>query len=194
MQGPEGPVGPKGETGTQGPAGDNTAALEAAQTANAAAAFAMEAAAEARAVAGTKADKTALVRTDRSLDALWKLNQGISYQFEVDDAAAYIKTVPSGAKLASVQKIGGRTICWNQLVDSNTVSITPALGRKIVSCIGGIWSFSISDGSGIAVIGGKDGAYDGYVVGVRVGWKSPHGDADRFLDQPRSQEGLHVHI
>lgn len=29
----------------------------------------------------SKVDKTALVKTDRKLDALWKLNQGISYEF-----------------------------------------------------------------------------------------------------------------
>lgn len=56
----------------------------------------------------SKADKTALVKTDRKLDALWKLNQGISYQFETDAEKAYQKTIPSGAKLVSVKKIGGR--------------------------------------------------------------------------------------
>ena len=55
-------------------------------------------------------------KTKRSLDALWKLNQGISYQFEADAEKAYQKDIPSGAKLASVKKIGGRTIVWNQLV------------------------------------------------------------------------------
>ena len=54
-------------------------------------------------------------KTKRSLDALWKLNQGISYQFETDVEKAYQKDIPSGAKLASVKKIGGRTIVWNQL-------------------------------------------------------------------------------
>lgn len=54
-------------------------------------------------------------KTKRSLDALWKLNQGISYQFEADAEKAYQKDIPSGAKLASVKKIGGRTIVWNQL-------------------------------------------------------------------------------
>lgn len=53
----------------------------------------------------------------RKVDALWKLNQGISYQFETDEAKAYQKDVLSGAKLASVKKIGGRTIVWNQLID-----------------------------------------------------------------------------
>lgn len=55
-------------------------------------------------------------KTKRSLDALWKLNQGISYQFETDAEKAYQKDIPSGAKLVSVKKIGGRTIVWNQLV------------------------------------------------------------------------------
>ena len=58
-------------------------------------------------------------KTKRSLDALWKLNQGISYQFETDAEKAYQKDIPSGAKLASVKKIGGRTIVWNQMAISN---------------------------------------------------------------------------
>ena len=54
-------------------------------------------------------------KTKRSLDALWKLNQGISYQFETDAEKAYQKDIPSGAKLTSMKKIGGKTIVWNQL-------------------------------------------------------------------------------
>lgn len=72
----------------------------------------------------TKADKTTLAVAERKLDALWKLNQGVSYQFEEDSAAAYQKTVPSGAKLASIKTIGGRTIVWNQLVDFSSENIT----------------------------------------------------------------------
>lgn len=60
-------------------------------------------------------------KTKRSLDALWKLNQGISYQFETDIEKAYQKDIPSGAKLVSVKKIGGRTIVWNQLA-TNIIS------------------------------------------------------------------------
>lgn len=71
-----------------------------------------------------KADKTALFKTDRKLDALWKLNQGISYEFQTDEAEAYQKTVPSGAKMANVKSIGGKTIVWNQLNLNNQNSIT----------------------------------------------------------------------
>lgn len=67
----------------------------------------------------SKADKTALVKTDRKLDALWKLNQGISYEFQTDEAEAYQKTVPSGAKVANVKSIGGKTIVWNQIFDKS---------------------------------------------------------------------------
>lgn len=62
-------------------------------------------------------------KTKRSLDALWKLNQGISYQFETDTERAYQKDIPSGAKLASVKKIGGRTIVWNQLVSDGNFQL-----------------------------------------------------------------------
>lgn len=59
----------------------------------------------------------------RQLDALWKLNQGISYEFQTDDTEAYQKTVPSGAKMASVKSIGGKTIVWNQMVQNGDFSL-----------------------------------------------------------------------
>lgn len=62
-------------------------------------------------------------KTKRSLDALWKLNQGISYQFETDAEKAYQKDIPSGAKLVSVKKIGGRTIVWNQMVSDGNFQL-----------------------------------------------------------------------
>lgn len=66
-----------------------------------------------------KADKTALALTDRRLDALWKLSEGISYQFETDEAAAYQKNIPPGAKMTNVKSIGGKTIVWNQLANNS---------------------------------------------------------------------------
>lgn len=67
-------------------------------------------------------------KTKRSLDALWKLNQGISYQFETDIEKAYQKDIPSGAKLVSVKKIGGRTIVWNQMLKLLDSSNWTAMG------------------------------------------------------------------
>lgn len=74
-----------------------------------------------------KADKTTLAVTERKLDALWKLNQGVSYQFEEDSESAYQKEVPTGAKLASVKRIGGKTIVWNQLIKNGE-------GETVITC------------------------------------------------------------
>lgn len=70
--------------------------------------------------ANTKADG----RTQRSLTALWDLNKGISYRFEEDNEKAYMKTVPSGAKLGAVNKIGGRTIVYNQLFTEEATTVS----------------------------------------------------------------------
>lgn len=103
----------------------------------------------------SKADKTSLVKTDRKLDALWKLNQGISYEFQTDDAEAYQKTVPSGAKVASIKSIGGKTIVWNQLNLNNEQSITKN-GISFINNKDGSWTIngtcSVSNDEGINTI------------------------------------------
>lgn len=91
----------------------------------------------------SKADKTALVKTDRKLDALWKVNQSISYEFQTDDTEAYQKTVPSGAKMVSIKSIGGKTIVWNQLISDGAGELISApvnevveQGRNLFDCYG----------------------------------------------------------
>lgn len=80
----------------------------------------------------SKADKTSLAQTNRKLDALWKLNQGISYKFEEDDEEAYQKAIPTGAKLGSVKSVAGKTIVWNWL-SSVTVETGSRNGVDYVS-------------------------------------------------------------
>lgn len=62
--------------------------------------------------------------TNRKLDFLWKLNQGISYQFETDETVAYSKTIPSGAKVAAIHNIGGRSFVWNQMIPETIIDKT----------------------------------------------------------------------
>ena len=80
----------------------------------------------------SKANKTALAKTDRKLDALWKLNQGISYEFQTDGAEAYQKTVPSGAKMVSIKSIGGKTTIWNQLISDGVGELMSAPVNEVV--------------------------------------------------------------
>lgn len=76
-------------------------------------------------VSNTKED----AKTKRSLSALWDLNKGISYRFETDSEKAYKKQIPSGAKLASINKVGGKTIVMNQY--SNIEGVETAWGQEI---------------------------------------------------------------
>ena len=88
-----------------------------------------------------KADKTALAKTDKKLDVLWKLNQGISYEFQTDETEAYQKTVPSGAKVVNVKSIGGKTIVWNQLNRNIQNSLTK-YGISLKNNNDGSWTIS----------------------------------------------------
>lgn len=62
----------------------------------------------------------------RRVDALFDMGQGVTHKFETDSETAYTKTVPTGAKLMSVKSVGGRSIVWNQLVQSTSKEITGA--------------------------------------------------------------------
>lgn len=53
--------------------------------------------------------------TDRRLDMLYKLTQGQAWDFDKDNNNAYSVDVPSGARYASVDMVGGKSVAWNQL-------------------------------------------------------------------------------
>ena len=61
--------------------------------------------------------------TQRRLDALWKLNQGVVYEFQSDNADAYQKDVPTGGRYAGLKQIGGKSFVWRQMVN-------PAYGKS----------------------------------------------------------------
>jgi hypothetical protein len=51
----------------------------------------------------------------RRVNALYSIGNGITHQFETDSETAYVKTIPTGAKLMSVKSVGGRSITFNQM-------------------------------------------------------------------------------
>lgn len=105
---------------------DRTAAETAAQTAQAVADSLPE---DYTTAVGKIAENTAEIgrvkmsdkELKRRVDALYSIGQGITHRFETDSETAYAKTIPTGGKLMSVKSVGGRSIVWNQLVDSNIV-------------------------------------------------------------------------
>lgn len=56
-------------------------------------------------------------KQETRIDALIKLNKGQTYDILPEDGEAASRTAPSGAKYVSVDKVGGKSIVWNQLLD-----------------------------------------------------------------------------
>lgn len=73
-------------------------------------------------------------KTKRSLSALWDLNNGISYRFETDSEKTYQKKVLSGAKLASINKVGGQIIKQDDALIVAGVNDVDVVGKNIFEC------------------------------------------------------------
>lgn len=104
---------------------DRTAAETAAQTAQAVADSLPEDYTTAVGkIAENTAEISAVKLTDKELqrrvDALYDMGNGITHRFETDSDTAYAKTVPTGGKLMSVKRVGGRSLVWNQLCSDFT--------------------------------------------------------------------------
>lgn len=54
-------------------------------------------------------------KQENKIDALIKLNKGQTYDILPEQGESASRTVPSGAKYVSVDKVGGKSIVWNQL-------------------------------------------------------------------------------
>ena len=78
-----------------------------------------------------KADKL----VQRRIDVLWKLSQGIVYEFQSDDVDGYKKDVPAGGKYVGLKQIGGKSLVWGQLYpyDFTSSAINACLNNCTIS-------------------------------------------------------------
>lgn len=56
-------------------------------------------------------------KQENRIDALIKLNKGQTYDILPEEGEIASRTAPSGAKYVSVDKVGGKSVVWNQLVN-----------------------------------------------------------------------------
>lgn len=61
-------------------------------------------------------------KQENRISALMKLNKGQTYDILPEEGEAASRTAPSGAKYVSVDKIGGKSVVWNQLCNPDTFS------------------------------------------------------------------------
>lgn len=67
----------------------------------------------------------------RRVDALYSIGQGITHKFETDTDTAYVKTIPTGAKLMSVKSVGGRSIVFNQMIPDSIIHVTVTIDEDV---------------------------------------------------------------
>lgn len=136
--GERGPEGPRGEHGEPGRDGSDYVLTDADKTeiAGKAAAELAPELSELKQDIVTKADKTdvdairsELAENKRVDDYRWAMAEGTVWAEESDSTDAYSKTVPSGAKMADVQMIGGKSVVFNQLIPDGKITQTFTLTR-----------------------------------------------------------------
>ena len=94
---------------------------------------------------------------DKRISNIEKLLQGNLYDYQTDTDSKYTKTVPQGAMpYAGLESVGGKTVVWNQLVDSGTSTVTLTSGHKYYTLISSTASIVTGDGSVVSVTGGTD--------------------------------------
>ena len=101
-------------------------AVDSANTATAAANEAAQKANEAAANAGELPNRVDQIESE--VDNLYDMTNGKS----VDDNA-YSVTVPNGAKFATVKKLGGKSIAWNQIFDAKSIAASNSRSLDIAS-------------------------------------------------------------
>nr|DAF69823.1 MAG TPA: hypothetical protein [Caudoviricetes sp.] len=67
-------------------------------------------------------------KQENKISALIKLNKGQTYDILPEEGETVSRTVPSGAKYVSVDKVGGKSIVWNQQVDTSNALLTTRAG------------------------------------------------------------------
>lgn len=67
-------------------------------------------------------------KQENRISALMKLNKGQTYDILPEEGESANRTAPSGAKYVSVDKVGGKSIVWNQQADTSKAVLTTKAG------------------------------------------------------------------
>lgn len=67
-------------------------------------------------------------KQENRISALMKLNKGQTYDILPEEGETVSRTAPSGTKYVSVDKVGGKSIVWNQQVDTSNALLTTRAG------------------------------------------------------------------
>lgn len=130
-------------------------------------------------VVDSKANKSELTKTNLSIDALYKLNKGQTYDVLEQEREAYSVDVPSGAKYVGIDKVGGHSeVIDGEIVSSQTDRVDVAsadstvtqqitTGFPVLNSAGSVYDYiDLNEGKlhqrvGVVDLGTIDWRYDG---------------------------------
>lgn len=84
--------------------------------------------------------------------AAWNIAETYNYMITESGTKRIVEVPDTALYYGQLAKIGGKTIVWNQLVDSGTTTVPTINGRKYYTLIDGTASIVTSDGSAISVV------------------------------------------
>lgn len=67
-------------------------------------------------------------KQENRISALMKLNKGQTYDILPEEGESASRTAPSGAKYVSVDKVCGKSVVWNQQIDTSRAVLTTIVG------------------------------------------------------------------
>lgn len=67
-------------------------------------------------------------KQENRISALIKLNKGQTYDILPEEGEAASRTAPSGAKYVGIDNVGGKSVVWNQQVDTSKALLTTRAG------------------------------------------------------------------
>lgn len=89
-------------------------------------------------------------KQENRIDALIKLNKGQTYDILPEEGETVSRTAPSGAKYVSVDKVGGKSIVWNQQIDTSKAELKTIVGVTLSKKENGKMFISGTSTSGIS--------------------------------------------
>lgn len=127
-------------------------------------------------------------KQENRISALMKLNKGQTYDILPEEGEAASRTAPSGAKYVSVDKVGGKSIVWNQKIDTTKAELITKVGVTVSKKENGKLFLSGTATGGIAwcIIGEAN-----LVVGHKYIARSVAENVPLRFDNPNGEWAMH---
>lgn len=127
-------------------------------------------------------------KQENRISALMKLNKGQTYDILPEDGEAASRTAPSGAKYVSVDNVGGKSIVWNQKIDTTKAELITKAGVTVSKKENGklFLSGTATGGTAWCIIGEAS-----LVVGHKYIARSVAENVPLRFDKPNGEWAMH---